>query len=99
VGLQSLGVTNAVNANVTVPSFPPGTYNPVTVTFTRTNLSQPMDFTIRAYARRQAIDIRARCGASAVAGNGIIAMPDLSFWLGADNITGMGRLFAVLPTF
>jgi len=99
VGLQALGVTNAVNANVTVPSFPPGTYSPVTVTFTRSNPSQPMDFTLRAYARRQAIDIRARCAPVASGTErlplNLSARTNIPFWMPTQNAPVMDALLSL----
>jgi hypothetical protein len=48
-GLQSLTVVGVpVNATVNIPPFTPGTFNPVTVTFTPTMPGQAVDFTLRA---------------------------------------------------
>ncbi len=61
-GLQSLTVVGVpVNATVNIPAFTPGTFNPVTVTFTPTTAGQPVDFTLRAASTFHAIFIRARC--------------------------------------
>ena len=66
-GLQSLSLENSSNATVTIPGFQNGTYDPVTATFTVPNASQPVDFTLRAESRRNAVLIRAQCsGAAAV---------------------------------
>jgi hypothetical protein len=61
-GLQSLTVVGVpVNAVVNIPPFTPGTFNPVTVTFTPTTAGVPVDFTLRAASTFHAIFIRARC--------------------------------------
>jgi hypothetical protein len=99
-GLQGFTVVSATNALVTIPSFPFGTTNPVTATFTRPDPSQPVDFTLRASSRPYAITIRAQCGASAAqelrsAFRSIV--PDVSFWLpqetgsGPHSLVGMFR--------
>lgn len=64
-GLQSLTVLGTpVNAVVSVPAYAPGTYSPVTVTFTVTDPNQPVDFTLRAASTFHAANIRVRCGGS-----------------------------------
>ncbi len=60
-GLQSLTVVSVTNAVVTIPAFTPGTFNPVTVTFTVVNPALPVDITLRAANSTQAIFIRAQC--------------------------------------
>ena len=65
IGMQSLTLVSASNAVVTIPSFPPGTYNPVTATFTVPNSGQAVDFTLRASARLSSVLIRAQCSAGA----------------------------------
>ncbi len=61
-GLQSFTVVGVpINATVNIPAFTPGTFNPVTVTFTATNPALPVDFTLRAASVTQAIFIRVRC--------------------------------------
>ncbi len=60
-GLQNISVISSTNANISIPSFPFGTFNPVTVTYTLPNPGQPVDFTIRASARSSALLIRAQC--------------------------------------
>lgn len=63
-GLQSLTVVGApVNATVTIPAFTPGTFNPVTVFYTRINPDLPFDFTLRAANSTQAVLIRVQCAA------------------------------------
>jgi hypothetical protein len=64
IGLQGLTVVSASNANVTIPPFPMGTFNPVMSTFTVPNPGQPVDFTIRASVRSRAVLIRAQCPAA-----------------------------------
>jgi hypothetical protein len=62
-GLQSLTVVGVpVNAVVNIPAFTPGTFNPVVVTFSVINPTQPVDFTLRAASTFHAVFIRARCG-------------------------------------
>jgi hypothetical protein len=61
IGLQGYSLVNATNANVNIPAFPPGTFNPVTATFTIPAAGQPVDFTLRASARSSAVMIRAQC--------------------------------------
>jgi hypothetical protein len=91
IGLQSLTLVSSTNANVSIPAFPQGTVNPVTTTFTRTNPSQPVDFTLRAGLRREAVLIRAQCGSAARAGFSLAA-PDISFWL---PTVGLNDLFSL----
>ncbi|MBA3355904.1 MAG: hypothetical protein H0U18_08190, partial [Pyrinomonadaceae bacterium] len=68
-GLQSFTVVGvATNAVVTIPPFTPGTFNPVTATFTVINPSLPVDFTLRAASTFHSIFIRVRC-AEQQAGN------------------------------
>lgn len=86
IGLQALTLVSATNANVTIPAFSPGTTSPVTATFTRQNQSQPVDFTIRASSRQNAVMIRAQCGAAARAE--VLGLADIS-WL-----TGWNRVFS-----
>jgi hypothetical protein len=62
MGLMSYTVVSASNANVNIPAFPMGTTAPVTATFTVPNAGQPVDFTLRAANRINAVLIRARCG-------------------------------------
>ena len=62
-GLQSLTVVGTpTNATVNIPPFTPGTFNPVTVSFTPTNANLPIDFTLRAASTFHAVFIRVRCG-------------------------------------
>jgi hypothetical protein len=61
-GLQSLTVIGMpVNATVNIPAFTPGTFNPVVVTFTPTDPTQAVDFTLRAASTFHAANIRVRC--------------------------------------
>ena len=62
-GLQSLTVVGKqANVVVNIPPFTPGTFDPVTATFTVIDPSQPVDFTLRAASTFHAIFIRVRCG-------------------------------------
>ena len=61
-GLQSLTVMGTpTNATVNIPAFTPGTFNPVTVTFTTPMAGQAVDFTLRAASTFHATNIRMRC--------------------------------------
>jgi phosphopantetheine adenylyltransferase len=61
-GLQSFTVVGTpTNAVVNIPAFTPGTYNPVTATFTITNPNLPIDFTLRAASTFHAVFIRVQC--------------------------------------
>ena len=61
-GLQSLTVVGTpTNATVNIPPFTPGTFVPVTVTFTPTMPGQAVDFTLRAASTFHAANIRVRC--------------------------------------
>jgi len=60
-GLRSFTVVSATNAVVTIPAFTPGTFNPVTATYTIIDPSQPVDFTLRAASLYHSIFIRVRC--------------------------------------
>lgn len=61
IGLQGYTLVSSSNANVSIPSFPSGTFDPVTATFTIPNPGQPVDFTLRASSRINAILVRAQC--------------------------------------
>ncbi len=85
-GLQGFTLVSATNAVVTIPTFPFGTTSPVTATFTRPNASQPVDFTLRASSRQNAVTIRATCGAPGFAANARTSLvPDVSFWMPASG--------------
>jgi len=61
-GTRSITVVGTpTNAIVTIPAFTPGTFDPVTATFTRPNPNLPVDFTLRAASTYHAIFIRVRC--------------------------------------
>lgn len=98
LGLQNISLVSATNANVNIPAFPFGTTSPVTVTFTRPNPGQAVDFTIRASARVNAVLIRAQCSGSGVAKT---LVPDVSIWLpqqasaGLDGFLG-GLIFSLV---
>ncbi|MFN2513890.1 MAG: choice-of-anchor P family protein, partial [Pyrinomonadaceae bacterium] len=63
-GLQSFTVVNAANVIVNIPAFTPGTFDPVTATFTVIDPSQPVDFTLRAASTYHSIFIRVRCSSA-----------------------------------
>ncbi len=98
-GLQAFTVVSATNATVNIPTFPLGTFNPVTATFTVPNTSQPVDFTLRATTRFSGVLIQAQCGAAAASGFSLRA-PDMSFWLPNNATAGVESLlsFVSLPT-
>ncbi len=77
-GLQSFTVVSATNAVVNIPAFTPGTFNPVTATFTATNPSLPVDFTLRAASTFHGIFIRVRCGNQACTPTATVTEGDLS---------------------
>jgi len=60
-GLQSLTVVSSTNATVNIPAFTPGTYAPLTATYTIINPNLPVDFTLRAASAFHGIFIRVRC--------------------------------------
>lgn len=60
-GLQTFTVVNATNATVTIPAFTPGTYAPITATYTVINPNQPVDITLRATNQFHGALIRLRC--------------------------------------
>jgi hypothetical protein len=97
-GLQSLTLVSATNANVTIPAFPMGTTNPVTSTFTVPNSGQPVDFTIRASARRDTVTIRAQCGTAARASSehSPITVPDVSFWMQKQTAPSVDGLLSLV---
>ncbi len=97
-GLQGLTLVSAINANVTIPSFPFGTFNPVTTTFTIPNPGQPVDFTLRASARSSTVLIRAQC--SAFADSGVEPNENVQFaWSGANRESGTILLQSMLLPF
>jgi hypothetical protein len=61
-GLQTFTVVSQVNAVVTIPPFTPGTFNPVTATYTIINPALPVDITLRAASQFHGVIIRLRCG-------------------------------------
>ncbi|MCA1601716.1 MAG: hypothetical protein LC776_08775, partial [Acidobacteria bacterium] len=63
-GLQSFTVVSSSNAVVNIPPFVPGTFDPVTATYTVTDPSQPVDFTLRAASTYHSIFIRVRCSSA-----------------------------------
>ncbi len=77
-GLQSFTVVSATNAVVNIPAFTPGTFNPVTATFTATNPNLPVDFTLRAASTFHGIFIRVRCGNQACTPTATVTEGDLS---------------------
>ncbi len=95
LGLQGFSVVSATNANVTIPAFAFGTTSPVTATFTRPNPSQPVDFTLRASSRINAVLIRAQCGA--VASRSGSKGTDLSFWLPLNAVSSVDSLLGYRP--
>ncbi len=61
-GLQSFTVVGTpTNATVNMPAYTPGTFAPVTVTFTAINPALAVDFTLRAASTFHAANIRVRC--------------------------------------
>ena len=60
-GLRSFTVVSATNAIVNIPTFTPGTFDPVTATYTVTNPNLPFDITLRAASLYHSIFIRIRC--------------------------------------
>jgi hypothetical protein len=92
-GLQGFTLVSATNANVFIPSFPFGTTAPVTATFTRPNPSQPVDFTLRASMRSQAVMIRAQCSAPAMADEALGIYRSMSaYWMPRQTTGGMDGL-------
>ena len=62
-GLRSLTVVGTpTNATVNIPAFTPGTFAPVTVTFTITDPNLPVSFRLRAASTFHAAFIDVRCG-------------------------------------
>jgi hypothetical protein len=61
-GLQSFTVVGVpTNATVNIPPHTPGTFNPVTATFTATDTTQPVGFTMRAASTYHAANIQVQC--------------------------------------
>lgn len=60
-GLRSFTVVSSSNVMINIPAFTPGTFNPITATFTVINPNLPVDFTLRAASQFHGIFIRARC--------------------------------------
>ena len=63
-GLQSFTVVSSSNVMISIPAFTPGTFNPVTATFSIVNPNLPVDFTLRAASSFHSAFIRARCACS-----------------------------------
>ena len=61
-GLRVFTVVSSSNVVITIPPFTPGTFNPVTATFTVINPNLPVDFTLRATNQFHGVLIRAQCG-------------------------------------
>ena len=96
IGLQSLSVVTATNANVSIPAYSFGTTAPVTATFTRPDPGQPVDFTLRAGSRMSVVLIRAQCSAAARGDRSSLKMPDVSFWL-PGQLTGCFSIKSGVP--
>jgi len=61
-GLQSLTVVGGpINVVVNIPAFTPGTFNPVTVTFTTPNPGEAVSFILRAASQFHAVNIQVNC--------------------------------------
>ena len=75
-GLQTFTVVNQTNAVVTIPAFTPGTFMPVTATYTVTDPALPIDITLRATNTFHGVIIRLRCGMSPAAVSGRVLTPD-----------------------
>ncbi|MEJ7699211.1 MAG: hypothetical protein WKF71_06135 [Pyrinomonadaceae bacterium] len=60
-GLQSFTVVSATNAIVNIPPFTPGTFAPVTATYTIINPNLPVDFTLTGGELRFTLSLFA-CG-------------------------------------
>ncbi len=63
-GLRSFTVVSATNATVNIPPFTPGTFSPVTATYSIIDPSLPIDFTLRAASQFHAVFIRVRCSST-----------------------------------
>ncbi len=61
-GLFVFTVDSATNAVVNIPAFTPGTFAPVTATYTVINPALPVDITLRASSRFHGVVIRLSCG-------------------------------------
>ncbi|MDQ3181505.1 MAG: hypothetical protein M3Q33_13420 [Acidobacteriota bacterium] len=51
-------MVSSSNATVNIAAFTPGTYNPVTATYSITDPNQPVDFTLRAASQYHSVFIR-----------------------------------------
>lgn len=60
-GLKSLTVVNSSNALVNIPTFEPGRFDPLTITFKTYYPNLSVDFTLRAANSVSSIFIRVRC--------------------------------------
>jgi len=61
-GMQSIAVVDKpTTAEMSIPAFAPGTFDPVVVNFTTPNPALPTDFTLRAASTFYSIFIRVRC--------------------------------------
>jgi hypothetical protein len=80
-GLQVFTVVNATNAVVTIPPFTPGTFLPVTATYTITNPALPVDITLRAASQFHGVIIRLRCGNPTNEPEVGVVRLDKSFWM------------------
>jgi hypothetical protein len=84
---------SASNANVNIPAFTFGTFNPATATFTVPSPGQAVDFTLRATTRFSGVLIRAQCSAPGFAANTRTSLvPDVSFWMPAQTAIGVDGL-------
>jgi phosphopantetheine adenylyltransferase len=76
--LQTLTVVSFSNATVNIPPFTPGTFDPVTVTFTVNNTDQPVDFILRAASQFHAVFIRVRCAQTTCTPSATVIEGDLA---------------------
>ena len=96
-GLQSFTLVSSSNANVNIPAFSSGTFNPVTATFTVPNTASPVDFTLRAQSKRNAVLIRAQCTAATAATGQAASRPApyASLWMPSANAPAIDALISL----
>ena len=83
-GLREITAFHLTNATVNIPAFTPGTFAPVTVTFSVINRNQPLDFTLGVRNSFHGVIIRAQCPAAPPTVLPVDSAPPSEFPAGAD---------------
>ncbi len=84
-GMQAFSMVSATNVVIDMPTFTPGTFQPTTANFTVINLSQSVEFTLRASNQFHGVLIK------------VLITPCGSFFVTDDSPSGSTDFFMVTP--